>query len=138
MAILARMTTESDLPGAGPAMEIDLDSSHKVLNMVLEALQHGFKKDKAYERPLISPQANILFALDKETATSMATYMSTKLMQVGNFVQGDFRFTHKSGSNGEALQRLRLEFPEGLNAHIIRKLLFAIEQLKTMYPAYQA
>ena len=60
----------------------------------------------------------------------MKTYMSLKLKETGGFEEGEFRFTHKSGSNGEVLQRLRLEFPDGVNANVIRKLIAATGMLE--------
>ena len=53
----------------GPAcgvMDVDLESCHKVINTLMEALQQNFKRDTNYERPLMSPQSNIVFALDHD------------------------------------------------------------------------
>ncbi len=118
------------------SMDIDLESSHRVINTLMEVLQRNFKQDTQYERPLMSPQANIIFALDKEAAERMMIYMSAKLGEMGGFTEGEFRFTRKSGANGEILQRLRLEFPDGVNANVIRKLLIATDRLERVLPGY--
>jgi hypothetical protein len=111
-------------------MSIDLESCHKVIKTLMELLQNNFKRDTNYERPLMCPQANIIFALDGEIAERMATYMSLKLKEIGEFEESEFCFTHKTGANGEVLRRLRLEFPDGVNAKVIRKLLLATERLE--------
>jgi hypothetical protein len=120
---------------AGGPVDIDLESSHKVINTLIEVLQRNFKDDTDYKRPLMSPQANIIFALDRDVAESMVVYMSSKLKEMGGFEEGEFRFTRKCGANGEVLQRLRLEFPDGVNANVIRKLLIVTDRLERILPA---
>lgn len=109
---------------------VDLESSHQVMNTLVEVLQQAFKVETNYARPLMPAQANIIFVLDKETAQAMIAHMTTKLVAMKCFEEGEFRFTHKIGIPSEALQRIRLEFPEGLNATVIHKILRAIEILE--------
>jgi len=113
--------------------EINLESGHKIISTLLEVLQENFKNDTQYERPLMPPQANILFVLDKASARSMETYMTSRLKEAGGFADGEFRFTCKSGS-GEILQRLRLEFIDGVNADTMHRLIVATDRLKKMLP----
>jgi hypothetical protein len=128
---------EENAAGNSPActaMDIDLESCHKVINALMEVLQQNFKRDTNYERPLMSPQSNIIFALDEDVALRMMDYMSLKLREMGGFDDSEFCFTHKTGTNGEVLQRLRLEFPDGVNAKVIRKLLAATDMLEKAEP----
>lgn len=131
-ALMQEKTVSSAAPCI--AMDIDLESCHKVINTLMQVLQESFKRDTNYERPLMCPQSNIIFALDKEVAMRMKHYMSEKLKEIGDFDESDFRFTHKSGTNGEVLQRLRLEFPDGVNANVIRKLLIVTDRLERIEP----
>jgi hypothetical protein len=114
---------------AAVVMDIDLESTHRFITALVTALQRNFKADTNYLRPLMPPQANIIFVLDKEAADHMVIYMSAKLKEAGGFEDREFRFTLKSGANGEVLQRLRLEFPDGVTTHIIRKMLVATDRL---------
>jgi exosome complex RNA-binding protein Rrp4 len=139
MAILSHIADGGIFTDASDCMmDVDLESGHKVLNMLVEVLQRNFKHDTHYARPLMSPQGNILFALDRDVAESMMAYMTLKLKEIGGFEEGEFRFVRKSASHEEVLQRLRLEFPSGVNAHIIRKLLIATDRLERILPAYTA
>ncbi len=113
---------------------IDFDSSHRVINALVDVLQGSFKEETHYARPLMSPQANILFALDRDSANSMINYMSSKLQEVGGFAAEEFRFTCRSSSDGAGLQRLRLEFTKGVTSEIIRKMIIATDELEKKLP----
>ena len=119
-------------------MYLDLDASHSVLGGVMDVLLRNFKEDTNYRRPLMSPQANVVFALDKQAAKEMADYMSDKLCEVAGFTREEFRFVCKSGMNGEVLQRLRLEFSDGVNLKVIRKMLIAKDKLSRTLPPVTA
>jgi hypothetical protein len=126
----------SPVPGAD--FEFGFDNAHKVIGTFVEALQSCFKYDTHYDRPLIQPQANIVFCLDDDVARKMTTYMCTKIQEVG-FGSDEFRFSCKSGSNGEVVKRLRLEFPEGVSLQTIWKLTRAtgiLQQHLSHSPAY--
>jgi len=126
------------IDGAAGQLGIELDNYHTVINTLVVVLQRHFKEDTNYLRPLMPPQANMLFMLDREAAQDMAEYMTTKLKEAGDFREGEFCFTRKSGPNGEVLQRLRLDFPDGVSAGVIRKMLIAIDKLERILPAYQS
>lgn len=130
------METAVSAASASPYLDVDLESSHRVINGFMEALQRNFKEETRYSRPLMSPRGNIIFALDQDVAESMITYMCAKIADVGGFENSEFRFTRKCGANGEMLQRLRLEFPDGVNANVIRKLLIATDKLERVLPGY--
>jgi len=116
---------------------VDLESGHRVINHLIEVLQRKFKEDTQYLRPMMSPQANIIFALDRDAAESMVEYMTLQLKETG-LEENEFRFVRKANGQEEVLQRLRLEFPNGVNAHIIRKLMIAADRLERTLPAYTA
>lgn len=128
----AEANSFSGSDGALPT--IDLECCHKVINRMVEVLQRKFKEDTHFTHPLMPPQANIIFALGKEVAESMINYMTATLQEMGGFEEGEFRFTCRSGANGETLQRVRLEFPDGVNSQVIRKLLVATDRLERILP----
>ena len=121
--------TENHTALLPPVVNLDLDSSHTIISEAMDVLQRNFKEDTAYRRPLMSPQANVVFALDKEAANKMADYMSDKLCDVAGFGRNEFRFVRKSGANGEILQRIRLEFMDGVNAAILRKMMIVKDKM---------
>ncbi len=139
MAIMSHMAETAGFANmANDYTSVDLESGHKVINHLIEVLQRRFKEDTNYLRPLMSPQANIIFALDHAAADSMVMYMTSKMKEICGFEEGEFRFVRKRSGQDEVLQRLRLEFPNGVNAHVIRKLLIATDQLERTLPNYTA
>jgi hypothetical protein len=102
---------------------IDFDASHRVIGALVDILQNNFREDTNYKRPLMPPQANILFALDKEVAEQMIAYMSEKMKDIGQFKESDFKFTRKSNHDVSGLHRVRLEFVNGVTTEIINKVI---------------
>jgi hypothetical protein len=108
---------------------IDFDAGHKVIGALVDTLQNNFREDTHYKRPLMPPQANIIFVLDGDVAENMIAYMSGKLKDVGGFTEDEFRFTRKPSMIAGGLQRVRLEFITGVNSAIIRKVIVATDRL---------
>ena len=113
-----------------PPTDIDLDCSQQLLTAFMDSLQRHFKKDTCYNRPLISPQVNTLFALDSEVAANMAEYMAMKLTMCCGFREDEFRITHRQGTEEERLQRLRLDFSDGITFETIRRISNALTVLE--------
>ncbi len=104
----------------------NFDGIYALMTAVMALLQRHFKEETDYSRPLLPPQANILFTVDDQVACRMVDYISQKLVAIGGFKADEFRFTHKSSLDGSGLQRLRLEFQAGVTTETVRR----IEKLK--------
>jgi hypothetical protein len=116
-------------PFAGGYEGVDFDSSHRIIGALVDMLQNNFREDMRYKRPLMPPQANIIFALDGDVADNMIVYMSGKLREIGGFTEDEFHFTRKSSAGTGELQRLRLEFTTGVTAEIMRRIMMATDKL---------
>lgn len=104
------------------------ERTHSVICGLMQALQDCFQHDTLYDRPLIPPQHNVAYAVDFEIAQSMADYMAQALVDKVGLTPGEFRIVHK-GDMG--LQRLRLEFTQGMTGSMISRLEAATRQLSS-------
>jgi hypothetical protein len=112
----------------------DIENNQSVINNFMVVLQHHFKNDMKYKRPLIPPQINIVYAIDGEDVINMINYMSKKLTDIGIFLENEFRFIRRSGEENNGVHRFRLEFTEGVTCELIRKISYATEQLEKTLP----
>jgi len=117
------------LPPGAP-FKIDFNNSHNVINALTSQLQQNFKTDTHYKHALMTPHANIVYALDRDSADHMIGYMSAQMRQVAGFQEDEFHFTCRAANDGACLQRIRLEFTSGVTAIVLCRIISALEVLK--------
>lgn len=106
-----------------------MDSCFQVMAAFMDALQRNYKQDMNYARPLIPPQANMMYVLDEQVAHSMASYMAGLIGECRELEGCDIRFSTRHPNQDSGLCRLRMEFVDGMSFDVLRKLFEATRRL---------
>jgi hypothetical protein len=101
---------------------VEFDTCHHVISALMNVLQYHFKHDTRSAPPIITAQGNLLFIPDPATAEMMTQYISVKLCAIMGFSEDDFRFVPRSEPAESGVQRLRLEFVNGIDGTVLKRM----------------